>query len=568
MSNITEEKPLARGTVIASRYEIEKYLGESLVGPTYVVRHVENEKWFALRFIRSEYKSKDELANVQEILYKLREIKHPNMIQYGNIGVYGNMIFYTQEYFPSINLRQSIIEYQSQDKNFEIYDSFFIAAKILEALSLVHEAGLLHTNLKPENILLKQEVVAGRVRRKIKVNDLMAAAILGEDRIVGSPYRAPECRPELAMEEEASPQSDIFSVGNILYELLIGKPAQGTYLAPSQFREDLSEEVDSIINYALNIDPKERYKTANDMLVHIQRTIDEPLVEDDKQQGKLPLTLTISAVAVLAILVLTIFIRGFGDNLQTAEDEDLALLAEIQTLQKLPSEGEMQAMSDKEPDMLYIPAGPAAIGIFDREYQFKIATKSFGDTRAHLEQVEAFYIDRFEYPNRIQEDGNPQRPYIGVSYEQAKLACEQQEKRLCTAIEWEKSCRGPENHIYGYGDSYDADLCNEDNYNNDCKSGYGVYGMSAGPREWTKTEPSSSKEKRILKGGDVGGSGEKIYRCSYQTQESMTSSIPDPSRAFRCCLDADKAGTRAVQEEVEEEDTAAEGEPSNDAEPQ
>ena len=556
MSNNTEEKPLARGTVIASRYEIEKYLGESLIGPTYVVRHIENEKWFALRFIRSEYKTKDDLASVQEILHKLREIKHPNMIQYGNIGVYGNMIFFTQEYFPSINLRQSIIEHQSQERNFEIYDSFFIVAKILEALSLVHEAGLLHTNLKPENILLKQEVVGGKVRRKIKINDLMAAAILGSDRIGASPYRAPECRPELAMDEKPSPQSDIFSVGNILYELLIGKPAQGTYLAPSQFRDELSEEVDSIINYALNIDPKERYKTANDMLVHIKRTVDEPLVEDDKEQGKLPLTFAVSAVAVLVVLVLFIFFKGFGDNLQTAEDQDLALLAEIQSLQKLPSDTEMKAMSEKEPDMLYVPSGPVAIGIFDREYQFKIANKSFGDTKAHLEQVEAFYIDRFEYPNRIQEDGNPQKPYLGVSYEQAKLACEQQEKRLCTAIEWEKACRGPDNHLYGYGDSYDAELCNDENYNNDCKSGYGVYGLSAGPREWTDTAPASSASKRIMKGGDVGGSGEKRFRCSYETQESMSSAVPDPSRAFRCCLDVDKAGTRSV----EKEETPEEGE--------
>ena len=90
-SKSIDSKPLDRGTVIASRYEIEKYLGESLLGPTYVVKHVEQETFLVLRFIRKEYKNKDDFEEVQALIHKIRTIKHPNMIQYGNIGLYQDM---------------------------------------------------------------------------------------------------------------------------------------------------------------------------------------------------------------------------------------------------------------------------------------------------------------------------------------------------------------------------------------------------------------------------------------------------------------------------------------------
>ena len=273
MSNESAEaRPLSRGTVIAGRYEIAKYLGESLLGPTYIVKHVEKEAYLVLRFIRKEYKNKDNFDEIEKLIHTVRAIKHPNMIQYGNMGMYHDMLFFTQEYFRSENLRAQIINKQADLQEFSIEEAFNVASSILMALQVLHEAGIYHTTIKPENILIREGMVGENYVRQIKINDIMTAAILGEH-TPASPYRAPECRAELALGKDPCAASDVFSVGNILYELLLGKPAKGTYLPPSQIRNGLSAEVDAIINCALSFEDKDRYTTASDMLNHIKQSV-------------------------------------------------------------------------------------------------------------------------------------------------------------------------------------------------------------------------------------------------------------------------------------------------------
>ena len=90
---------LPRGTLIAKgRYEIEKYLGESLLGPTYVVKNISTQKLLALKFVRKDYRNADEesLREVQALIKKARKIDHPYVVKYGNAGSYDNQIFFTQ----------------------------------------------------------------------------------------------------------------------------------------------------------------------------------------------------------------------------------------------------------------------------------------------------------------------------------------------------------------------------------------------------------------------------------------------------------------------------------------
>ncbi|MEC7984431.1 MAG: SUMF1/EgtB/PvdO family nonheme iron enzyme [Myxococcota bacterium] len=248
-------------------------------------------------------------------------------------------------------------------------------------------------------------------------------------------------------------------------------------------------------------------------------------------------------IILLASLVVLILVGAVAfQNLDTPESNEEALdMTLIETAKaglSLPAESVLKTMNDKHPEMVYIPGGSAIVGIFEREYAYKIANKDFSGAKAKIVEVAPFYIDRFEYPNRIEENGNPQKPYVNVSFKQATQACEVQGKRLCTAEEWEKACRGPEYNIYGYGDSYDAELCNKENYNNDCLSGYGVYGMSAGPREWTGSSVKTSLENQILKGGDRSGTPERTYRCSYESRVGRADLEVDISRGVRCCRDA------------------------------
>ena len=94
MSSTEQYRPLERGTVIANKYEIEKYLGESLIGPTYVVRHQESHKLIAIKFIRPEYNTTQE--RVRELIRQAKRVNHKNVVRYGKVGEFQGQVFYTR----------------------------------------------------------------------------------------------------------------------------------------------------------------------------------------------------------------------------------------------------------------------------------------------------------------------------------------------------------------------------------------------------------------------------------------------------------------------------------------
>jgi formylglycine-generating enzyme required for sulfatase activity len=141
-------------------------------------------------------------------------------------------------------------------------------------------------------------------------------------------------------------------------------------------------------------------------------------------------------------------------------------------------------------------------------------------------------------------------PASGVSYYQAKAACENAGKRLCTQVEWERACRGPTALLYPYGDSSDDKACNGFfNYATTnpmvtgslktCVSPYGVFDMSGNLSEWTSTPaervPGSEVfNDRAQRGGGYDGNSVAL-RCVGEEYRDAPGSAP-ADRGFRCCL--------------------------------
>ena len=76
-------------------------MGESLIGPTYVVQQVENHKLIALQFVRHEFAQPDDIERVRKIIKDAKAVNHPNVVRYGKVGEFRGQVFFTQEYFPS-----------------------------------------------------------------------------------------------------------------------------------------------------------------------------------------------------------------------------------------------------------------------------------------------------------------------------------------------------------------------------------------------------------------------------------------------------------------------------------
>lgn len=140
-------------------------------------------------------------------------------------------------------------------------------------------------------------------------------------------------------------------------------------------------------------------------------------------------------------------------------------------------------------------------------------------------------------------------PAAGVSYYQAKAACENAGKRLCSVDEWERACRGPDSFVYPYGDTIDETACNGFfNYGSTvlatgsldtCGSAYGVYDLSGNLAEWTassteRTPGTGIFNDRAVRGGSYAGNLVGLRCVGDDYHEPPGSARAD--LGFRCCL--------------------------------
>ncbi|HEV8551569.1 MAG TPA: SUMF1/EgtB/PvdO family nonheme iron enzyme [Polyangiaceae bacterium] len=183
--------------------------------------------------------------------------------------------------------------------------------------------------------------------------------------------------------------------------------------------------------------------------------------------------------------------------------------------------------------MVFIPSGALVVGTPQGAYP------RLADEEVPGEQVivGGFYIDVFPYPN---EEGAI--PLTNVTQPDAQKLCADRGKRLCHELEWERACKGPDNHLYESGDRYRSDACGTgtapllrpSGLRVGCRSDYGVRDLHGGAFEWTASpfRRGTTGDLVALRGGN-SAAGELVGRCA-----NAVSRAPDASAAtvsFRCC---------------------------------
>ena len=260
---------LEEGSVVAERYEILKLLGEGGMGAVYKARDRELDRLVALKVIRPELAGHPSvLQRFKQELILARKITHRNIIRIFDLGVADGLRFITMEFVEGRDL-SSLLE---ERPKYPVEEAVKILRQVCAALEAAHQEGVVHRDLKPQNIMIES---SGRVcvmdfglARSMEATGLTQAGA-----VLGTPaYMSPEQAKGLPADE----RSDIFSLGIIAYQMLTGKVpfkadtalasmllrTQGPPRQPVELDPALPPALNDVVMKMLAIAPETRYQSA------------------------------------------------------------------------------------------------------------------------------------------------------------------------------------------------------------------------------------------------------------------------------------------------------------------
>jgi tetratricopeptide (TPR) repeat protein len=273
---------LVPGTTLGGRYEILKMLGEGGMGAVYKARDVEVDRVVALKVIRPEYANRPEiLARFRQELVLARQITHKNVIRIFDLGQAEGIRYITMEYVEGQDLYSLLGSAQ-----LPLERRVQIAREICKALEAAHEQGVVHRDLKPQNIMVDNNgrvlVMDFGIARSMEDVGLTHTGAL-----VGTPAFM---SPEQAKGEKIDTRTDLFSFGVIFYEMLTGKPpyesetlmglllkrVQERPTAPIELDKQIPQALSDIVLKCLAVDREERYQTAAEIIRDFEGWLGDP----------------------------------------------------------------------------------------------------------------------------------------------------------------------------------------------------------------------------------------------------------------------------------------------------
>ncbi|MBN1847634.1 MAG: HDOD domain-containing protein [Deltaproteobacteria bacterium] len=253
------------------RFDIIRELGKGSQGVVYLASDSRLERQVAIKTLH-----KQSLMNghrQERLLQEARTVgrlQHPNIIPLYEAGEYNGLLYLVFEYVDGVSLKELI----RKNGPFVVHKAIELIIAILDGISCAHDQGIIHRDLSPSNILIDKKGLPRIMDFGISV---MAGSGNNPDReIAGTPYYM---SPEHFSEGALVTQSDIFSLGLIFYEMLVGMPvieadneftimykiANETIHSPSLKNQAIDSKLDAIILKALEKDPESRYTNASQM---------------------------------------------------------------------------------------------------------------------------------------------------------------------------------------------------------------------------------------------------------------------------------------------------------------
>lgn len=326
-------------TLLAERYRIMKSLGEGGMADVYLAKDEILHRDVAIKILRGDLSSDPiTLLRFQREASAVSMLHHPNVVEIYDVGEWEHRHYIVMEYIPGKTLKQLIALRGALDKE----EAVSIMKQLTSAIVHAHEHNLIHRDIKPQNVLVKDDGT-------VKITDFGIALAHGaiqltqSDSVLGSAHYI---APETTRGEQPTNQIDIYALGIVFYEMLRGEPPfkgdNPVQIAmmhlkdeiPSilEFNPTLPQSIDNVIRKATVKNRNLRYHSANELLEDVSQCLqkqDVPPLQfalDEDDQETLVMERTpqkeevqetkkkkgISAQSIIGWLLITISIVALG----------------------------------------------------------------------------------------------------------------------------------------------------------------------------------------------------------------------------------------------------------------
>src|ERR1700741_906495 len=205
--------------VLADRYRIERELGAGGMATVYLAHDLKHDRKVAIKVLRQELAA---VIGADRFLSEIRttaNLQHPHILPLFDSGAADSFLFYVMPFIEGESLRDRL----SREKQLPIADAVRLATEVASALDYAHRHGVIHRDIKPENILLHDgAALVADFGIALAVSSAGGSRMTETGMSLGTPHYM---SPEQAMgEREITARSDVYGLGAMTYEMLVGDP--------------------------------------------------------------------------------------------------------------------------------------------------------------------------------------------------------------------------------------------------------------------------------------------------------------------------------------------------------
>ena len=261
-------------------FQILEKIGSGGMGNVYLGRHDETGRTVAVKVLSASLAREAGFVDrFNREIDAMRKLQNPHIVELFESGVEGENYYYSMEHVAG----ETLLSVMRREKRIPWQQAFEIAIQICQALKAAHDAGIIHRDLKPSNLLVSPEGI-------VKLTDFGVAQVFASNRLTatgGIIGTAEFMSPEQAQGKRAGKQSDLYSLGAVMYAMITGrtpfvgstaieviqKHRFGLFDRPRLFVPDLPTRVDETVCKLLEKEPEKRFPDALVLLRHLEQTI-------------------------------------------------------------------------------------------------------------------------------------------------------------------------------------------------------------------------------------------------------------------------------------------------------